>query len=61
LPRPLALVAVLAALASLTWSFARDIGWLWRTEQARRAALTRPALLIVPRQRLVILEPATVN
>ena len=61
LPKPLALVAVVAALASLTWSFARDIAWLWRAELTRRAALTRPALLIVPRQRLVILEPATVN
>jgi len=61
LPYPLALAAVVAALASLTWSFARDIGWLWRTEQARRAALIRPRLLIVPRQRLIVLEPATVN
>jgi phosphatidylglycerophosphate synthase len=61
LPQSLALVAVLAALAGLTWSFARDIGWLWRTEQARRAVLTRPALLVVPRQQLIVLEPATVN
>jgi phosphatidylglycerophosphate synthase len=29
---------VAAALASLTWSFGSDVGWLWRTEQARRAA-----------------------
>jgi phosphatidylglycerophosphate synthase len=42
LPFALAYVAVLAALASLTWSFGRDIAWLWRVEQARRA--TVPAL-----------------
>jgi phosphatidylglycerophosphate synthase len=36
LPSALAYVAVMTALASLTWSFGRDIGWLWRMEQARR-------------------------
>lgn len=61
LPRPLALVAVVAALVSLTWSFARDISWLWRTEQARRAALVRPTLQIVPRTRVLVREPATVG
>ena len=61
LPQPVALVAVVVALAGLTWSFARDIGWLWRTEHARRAALTRPVLLILSRQQLIILEPATAN
>lgn len=30
LPRPFARAAVLAALALLVWSFARDVGWLWR-------------------------------
>ena len=36
LPPALAYVAVMAALASLTWSFGRDIAWLWRVERARR-------------------------
>jgi phosphatidylglycerophosphate synthase len=54
LPPPIALAAVGLALGSLTWSFGRDIGWLWRTERARRAAVvmpiwaTMPALPIVP-------------
>lgn len=47
LPYPVALLAVLAALGSLTWSFGRDVGWLWRTELARRAAAARPGLPIV--------------
>jgi phosphatidylglycerophosphate synthase len=38
LPYPLVLAAVVAALASLTWSFGSDIGWLVWAEQARRAA-----------------------
>lgn len=37
LPRPLAVVAVGAALASLVWSFGRDIVWQWRT----RAGVSR--------------------
>jgi hypothetical protein len=56
LPHPVTFVAVAAALASLTWSFGRDIGWLWRTESAQRAfaiipvspAPALPALEIVP-------------
>ena len=60
-PQTLALAAVVLALASLTWSFARDISWLWRAEQARRAALTRPSLLVVPRTRVFIRQPATVG
>lgn len=32
-PRPLAVTAVGLALASLVWSFARDIGWLWRNRR----------------------------
>jgi phosphatidylglycerophosphate synthase len=36
LPPALAYAAVLAALASLTWSFGRDIAWLYRTERAAR-------------------------
>jgi phosphatidylglycerophosphate synthase len=45
LPSALAYVAVLAALVSLTWSFGRDIAWLWRVERARRAPV--PALPVV--------------
>jgi phosphatidylglycerophosphate synthase len=45
LPAALAYIAVVAALASLTWSFGRDIAWLWRAERARRA--TVPALPVV--------------
>jgi phosphatidylglycerophosphate synthase len=36
-----ALVALVVALASLTWSFGRDIGWLYRAERVRAAARTR--------------------
>jgi phosphatidylglycerophosphate synthase len=36
LPPELAYLAVLVALASLTWSFGRDIGWLWQVERASR-------------------------
>lgn len=56
LPYPLALTAVVAALASLTWSFGRDVAWLWRTELLRRAAAARPSLPIVPRQRAAALN-----
>jgi phosphatidylglycerophosphate synthase len=75
LPPAFALAAVGLALGSLTWSFGRDIGWLWRTEQARRAAVvlpvwtSMPVLPIVPaisRQRVFISrtlrrDPATVS
>jgi phosphatidylglycerophosphate synthase len=57
----LTLVAVVAALGSLTWSFGSDIGWLWRTERARRAAAAdRP---VAYRQSFVspIKVPATVS
>ncbi|MER6690299.1 CDP-alcohol phosphatidyltransferase family protein [Streptomyces minutiscleroticus] len=30
LPRPVTVALVLVALASLTWSFGRDVRWLWR-------------------------------
>jgi phosphatidylglycerophosphate synthase len=43
LPPALAYVAVLFALASLAWSFGRDIAWLWRVERTRRV----PALPVV--------------
>jgi phosphatidylglycerophosphate synthase len=56
LPHAVTFVAVAAALASLTWSFGRDIGWLWQTESAQRTyaiipvspAPALPALEIVP-------------
>src|SRR4051812_23670797 len=38
LPRPLALAALALALAALTWSFGRDIGWLYRAALVREAA-----------------------
>jgi len=43
-PHPLAFAAVGVALGSLTWSFGRDIGWLWRAERARRAIANMRAL-----------------
>ena len=68
LPPPTALFAVAAALVSLTWSFARDVRWLWRAEQIRRAAAARVNLRIVPRPRTATLdrkplhlEPASVG
>jgi phosphatidylglycerophosphate synthase len=42
LPPALTLAAVAAALASLTWSFGRDIAWLWNAESARRAIAIIP-------------------
>jgi phosphatidylglycerophosphate synthase len=56
LPHAVTFAAVAAALASLTWSFGRDIGWLWRTESAQRRfaiipvspAPAMPARQIVP-------------
>ncbi|MFE3829330.1 CDP-alcohol phosphatidyltransferase family protein [Streptomyces sp. NPDC059092] len=45
LPHLPALAVVLAALALLTWSFARDIVWLWRAGRDRRTtAATPPAV-----------------
>jgi phosphatidylglycerophosphate synthase len=43
-PPPVAFVGLVAALGSLTWSFGRDVGWLWRAELVRRAAAPMPAL-----------------
>jgi phosphatidylglycerophosphate synthase len=61
LPYPIGLAAVTAALAALTWSFGRDVVWLWRTEQirctVRDPARTSP---IVPRQRLITREAGSV-
>jgi phosphatidylglycerophosphate synthase len=45
LPPALAYVALAVALASLTWSFGRDIAWLCRVERARRAMV--PVLPVV--------------
>jgi phosphatidylglycerophosphate synthase len=60
LPYPIALAAVVAALASLTWSFGRDIVWLARAEQARRTVLHAAAagrvLPIVARSRAATLD-----
>jgi phosphatidylglycerophosphate synthase len=56
LPYPVAPAAMVAAFASLTWSFGRDIAWLWRTEQARHVAAARPNLPIVPRRRAAMLD-----
>ncbi|MET8153939.1 CDP-alcohol phosphatidyltransferase family protein [Actinoplanes sp. NPDC049668] len=41
IPDAVALVAVAGALASLIWSFGRDVLWLWDTEQQRRRAEVR--------------------
>jgi phosphatidylglycerophosphate synthase len=38
LPRPLALAALALALGALTWSFGRDIGWLYRVSLVREAS-----------------------
>jgi len=61
LPEALAFAAVAAALASLTWSFGRDVMWLWTQEHQRRAAATRAHIstrrtLIMPRR-----QPASAN
>jgi len=42
LPQALTFAAVAAALASLTWSFGRDIAWLWTTESAQRTIAIIP-------------------
>ena len=41
LPHPVALVALMLALASLTWSFGRDIAWLHRAARVREEARVR--------------------
>lgn len=40
LPRPVALAVVGLALASLLWSFGRDVAWLWR--HGRQRAVPAP-------------------
>ena len=61
LPEALAFTAVAAALASLTWSFGRDVRWLWAREQqhrssSARARVTARRTLLMPRR-----QPASVN
>src|SRR3954452_1488890 len=41
LPGPVALGALILALAALTWSFGRDIGWLYAASRVRAAARER--------------------
>jgi phosphatidylglycerophosphate synthase len=48
LPPTVALAALALALGSLTWSFGRDIGWLWRTERARHATVVVPVWAALP-------------
>jgi len=61
LPPWLAGAGLALALTSLTWSFGRDIRWLWTAERLRRAAAERVTLPIVPVQRRVIRHPAAVG
>jgi phosphatidylglycerophosphate synthase len=62
LPDPVALVAVAVALVSLTWSFGRDVRWLWQAEQLRRIMAGRRMvgarcdLPIVPQARMATLD-----
>jgi phosphatidylglycerophosphate synthase len=42
LPHGLAVTAVAAACASLTWSFGRDIHWLWQAERVQRTIAIIP-------------------
>lgn len=41
LPAGLAVLALAVALASLTWSFGRDIAWLYRSSRVRQVARSR--------------------
>jgi phosphatidylglycerophosphate synthase len=43
-PFAAAFVLVVVALLSLTWSFGRDVAWLWRAERVRRAIPVSPAV-----------------
>ncbi|MEU2063294.1 CDP-alcohol phosphatidyltransferase family protein [Streptomyces sp. NPDC013455] len=46
LPRPVNLAVTALALASLTWSFGRDVRWLWRTARVPAAVpAEQPRLL----------------
>ncbi|MFI5493911.1 CDP-alcohol phosphatidyltransferase family protein [Actinoplanes sp. NPDC051859] len=61
LPDAVSLVALAAALVSLTWSFGRDVAWLWRTEQARRAAVVVPLTRRTAPSRRGTRRPASVG
>ncbi|HET6530803.1 MAG TPA: CDP-alcohol phosphatidyltransferase family protein [Actinoplanes sp.] len=61
LPGPAARAGLAAALAVLTWSFAKDARWLWRAEQLRRVAAVRPNLPIVPGTLAVTFDPEPVH
>jgi phosphatidylglycerophosphate synthase len=62
LPAALTLLVVIVALASLTWSFTRDIGWLWHSERLRHAAVSlRPLAPRPAPHRARHREPATVG
>ena len=54
LPQTVTLLAVAAALVSLTWSFGRDTLWLWQAERMRRAAAARTTLPIIPPVRIPV-------
>lgn len=58
-PAPVMWTALAAAMVSLTWSFGKDVRWLYAVERERRAAAARTGLPIVPRQRTAFREPAT--
>ncbi|MEV6492549.1 CDP-alcohol phosphatidyltransferase family protein [Actinoplanes sp. NPDC051633] len=58
LPSWLAGAGLVVALASLSWSFGRDVLWLWTAERLRRAAAERVTLPIVPVQRQLVCQPA---
>ncbi|MGW1729873.1 CDP-alcohol phosphatidyltransferase family protein [Streptomyces sp. NBC_01544] len=45
IPRLPAYAAALGALALLVWSFARDIGWLWRVRSGENASEVRETML----------------
>ncbi|GAA3338138.1 CDP-alcohol phosphatidyltransferase family protein [Amorphoplanes nipponensis] len=65
LPDAVAFAVVAAALAALTWSFGRDVRWLWAAERRQRLADARAR---VAARRVVVLpaprlrpQPAPVN
>jgi phosphatidylglycerophosphate synthase len=56
LPEAVAFLAVAAALASLTWSFGRDVRWLWVAE--RRHQLVEARARVAERRAVVRHRPA---
>jgi phosphatidylglycerophosphate synthase len=51
LGRPVAVVCVGGALASLVWSFGRDVVWLWRRRRTVRRGQCSGRVVVVDRQR----------